>query len=400
MSSLIVEIVKIDKVVNHPDPATTSLDVATVKGWNCLIKRGTFKEDDLCVYFPIDSILPLQLSDAIGATKYLRKGRVVATKLRGIPSYGLLWELDNAKKYIDTPNRPGYGTYPLNWDVGQDLAFCLGVTKWDPEEPVHIVDKNESPKNKKYNAIFWTAKFLYKVKLFWVARKVMYLWQYLNKLIPIKDLADFHKYTDIENYRNYPDVIPEGEPVAMTEKIHGSNVRLGCINGKFVVGSHNVRKGQQPGCKFWGCLTDNVKEMLLAIYKLEKKPVIVYGEIYGSKIQDLTYGLTNGETAFRVFDIKIGDIYMGYGRMIATCHNHNVAAVPELYIGPFSFAKIKEIEAKKKSTLADNMMEGVVIKALDEKLVQFNPKHVGLQRMILKYVFSEYLCRKDGTEYH
>ena len=34
---------------------------------------------------------------------------------------------------------------------------------------------------------------------------------------------------EIENYRNFPELIAEGEEVVFTEKIHGKNCRLGLI---------------------------------------------------------------------------------------------------------------------------------------------------------------------------
>src|ERR1700730_1650712 len=106
MSSLIVEVCEIARLVPHPN--ADNLEIAVVKGWDCLVKKGSFKPGDKVIYFPIDSVLPLELSEQLGVTKYLKAmrkdyvyegpplgGRVGAAKLRGRVSYGLLMSCPN-----------------------------------------------------------------------------------------------------------------------------------------------------------------------------------------------------------------------------------------------------------------------------------------------------------------
>ena len=50
MSSLIVEIVEIDNVMNHGN--ADKLEVAQIKGWNCVIGKGQFAKGDKAVYIP------------------------------------------------------------------------------------------------------------------------------------------------------------------------------------------------------------------------------------------------------------------------------------------------------------------------------------------------------------
>jgi hypothetical protein len=70
MSRLIVEVCEIAQVLPHPNG--DNLEMAVVKGWHCVIKKGSFRPGDRCVYFPLDSILPRTLSDRIGVAKYLK----------------------------------------------------------------------------------------------------------------------------------------------------------------------------------------------------------------------------------------------------------------------------------------------------------------------------------------
>ena len=41
----------------------------------------------------------------------------------------------------------------------------------------------------------------------------------------------FQRYTDIEDFRNFPDALQPGETVVMTEKVHGTNARVGIVQG-------------------------------------------------------------------------------------------------------------------------------------------------------------------------
>ena len=62
MSKLIVEVCRVGAVEPHPN--ADRLAICTVKGWKTIIKydpetkTAQFKEGDLCVYFPPDSVLP------------------------------------------------------------------------------------------------------------------------------------------------------------------------------------------------------------------------------------------------------------------------------------------------------------------------------------------------------
>ena len=125
MATLKAEVVRIDEVKEHTN--ADALDLVIIKGWQSVVRKGEFKAGELAVYFPLDSVLPEKLSDNIGVTKYLSKGRVKAAKLRGEPSYGLVWPVNKAEDYI----------YPepfdkRNFSIGMDLTEGLGVTKWEP----------------------------------------------------------------------------------------------------------------------------------------------------------------------------------------------------------------------------------------------------------------------------
>ena len=151
MSSLIVEICKIDDIKPHSN--ADKLELATVKGWQVVIGKGTHQIGDTITYIPIDTVLPLDLSDTLGVTKYLSNGRVRCAKLRGEPSFGIV--------------APPYGV------LGENVAEKMGITKY-----VHPV---------KYTVGDAEANH------------------------PL-----FDGYTDMENMRNFPDIFVDGEEVIAT----------------------------------------------------------------------------------------------------------------------------------------------------------------------------------------
>src|SRR5438132_4842004 len=124
MSSLIIEVCRVDAVDKHPH--ADRLCVCQVKGWRTCAQRdqktgnNQFEPGDKCVYIPPDSILPRELADRLGITKYLTPVsaedgtlvglRVRVSRLRGEPSYGLIMEPDDP-----------------TWEVGKDVADILGI---------------------------------------------------------------------------------------------------------------------------------------------------------------------------------------------------------------------------------------------------------------------------------
>lgn len=356
MSSLIIEVCKINKIETHPN--ADKLDIVTVKGWNCIVGRNQYKIGDLVIYCPPDSIIPQNLIDKY-KLEFLRKnGRVGTIKLRGIISQGLILDCSYDNVY-----------------EGQDVAKDLGIIKYE-----------EAPFNPKCGRM--------------VSKK---------KLNPL-----FDKYTDIENINNYNNVLKEGEEVVITEKIHGTNARYGnlprrkhnifdrirallCGDYEFVYGSHNVQKTliRNRG----GFYKDDVYSYIADKYKIKSwlpKDYIIYGEIYGCSIQDLTYGCNINEINLVVFDIKYKEKYLSWVELLRFANKYlyenNIKLPPVLFIGKYS-DNIKNNCSKGNSLLyTSQIKEGCVIKPLIER-----EEHIG--RVILKSINLDYLIRQKGTEY-
>ena len=69
MAECIVEVCKIEKVFPHPN--ADALELAHIKGWQCVVPIGRYAAGDLVTYIPIDAMIPVCHSDRWGITRYL-----------------------------------------------------------------------------------------------------------------------------------------------------------------------------------------------------------------------------------------------------------------------------------------------------------------------------------------
>ncbi len=325
MSRLIVEVVEIKEILEHPN--ADRLEIAVVKGWESVVQRGTHKVGDKVVYVPIDAVLPLELSDKLGVTNYLSKGRVRTAKLRGVYSQGMIMN-----------------DVPSGFELGDDVKDIFGITKFIPPPP----PANLSGKQRKTH-------------------------------------PDFHRYTDIENIKNFPDVLQEGELVSITEKIHGTNFRSGKFHAElgpdtFHVGTHNTNLVENPDNTYW---------KMAGKYKLKEilEPnMIIYGEVYGFGVQKLTYDLKTQDVGF--FDLMVDGKYINADDFKAFCKEHNLPQVPILYEGPWNISLMNL--ANGSSTIAKHIREGIVIKPQVERY----DRQVG--RVAIKHLSEKYLLKDYG----
>ena len=100
------------------------LELAHVMGWQCVVKKGEFREGDLGVYFEVDSFLPVEDRYEFLRNSSYRdnadngKGfRIRTVKMRGQLSQGLMIPL------LKFPELESF-------NEGDDLTEKLGVKKW------------------------------------------------------------------------------------------------------------------------------------------------------------------------------------------------------------------------------------------------------------------------------
>ena len=362
MSQLVVEVCQIDEVKPHPN--ADRLDIAVIKGWQCVVRKDQHKPGDKVVYFPPDTMIPQHWANQFGVWQYLQYkekdpqfllerfdngvsspelyGRIRCAKLRGEPSFGLV---------VD-PALPG-------WEVGDDVHWFYLAKKYEPPVKLGAGDAET-------------------------------------------DHPLFVQYTDIENLRNFPEVLLEGEEVVVTEKIHGSNCRIGIVfdaaTHQMVVmaGSHRLRRKEPLAHHHSLYWLPRQHPALASLFATQKawfdsgnimypvvKQLIIFAEVYGNGVQRLQYD-AHDKPAFRVFDVLLDGRYFDWDTLCHFCQNNDLPIVPVLYVGPYHLDIIKKL-SQGKSMLANHIKEGVVIKPLKER---HDPK-VG--RVILKYIGDQYL---------
>ena len=274
-----------------PIEGADAIELAVVGGWNCITKKGEHEVGDLIVVATTDAIIPVELSDAMGVTNYLRKGQRVRTvKLRGVYSECLIIPL----KYIP---------FMENYYEGKDMMYAMDIWKYEP--PVKQIQLAS------------------------------------GKKIRYQDNPNFHVYYKFPNLKNVAGMFTEDDVVEITRKLHGTNARYGIVKKsklsifdrvkklfgakwvdyEFVVGSHNVEKGSDSqgfyDTNVWYNIADtyNIKRKLWDYVKVMSSigedvgaGITLYGEIYGAGIQkNYDYGLK--DIQFAGFDVSIDGQY-------------------------------------------------------------------------------------------
>lgn len=336
MSNIIVPVALIEKITPHSN--ADALELAQVLGWQLVVRKGEYQVGERVVYFPPDCVLPLELSEKFGVTQYLSKGRIKCAKLRGEPSFGLAVRPEDE-----------------SWEVGQNMADYYGVSRWEPPLRVTVGDAVED------HPLFWA-------------------------------------YTEIENMRNFPQIFVEDELVVLTEKVHGTQDRVGMIEGELMAGSKGLRRARPANDEFrsntyWFPLALEPVRAFIEELGREHRQVMLFGEIYGSKIQSFHYGHT-GKLGYRAFDLLIDGHYLDWQEFRTLCQQAGIDTVPELALMPFRLEEIKRYSEGQTLLMQENahMREGVVVKPVQERS---DPK---LGRVILKYVSDTYLLGKK-TDY-
>jgi RNA ligase (TIGR02306 family) len=280
-----------------PIDGADNIELALVGGWQAITKKGEYGVGDKVVVATTDAVIPVELSDLMGVTNYLRKGQRVRTvKLRKVYSECLLIPF----KYLAPKSLEN------NVNEGHDMMEMLGITKYEP--PVKMVEMSVGGRKVKYH-----------------------------------QNPNFHVYYKFPNLKNVPDLFTEEDKVSITRKLHGTNARYGIVRKKklsildrikkffgnkwvefdYVYGSHNVEKGSTSqgfySTDVWRTVAEqyNIQNKLWDYVKEYYTPkglgsgVVIYGEIYGHGIQkNYDYGLT--DIRFAGFDVEIDSVYQPF----------------------------------------------------------------------------------------
>ena len=319
-----------------PIPGADNIEVALAGGWQTITKKGEHKVGDLVLVATTDAVIPIEISDAMNITNYLRKGQRVRTvKLRGVYSECLIIALNNLPQ-LKEKYATGIGYY---WDEGEDMMDVLKIYKYEP--PVTQIQLASG-------------------------KKVRY-----------QNNPAFTTYYKFPNAKNVAGMFNEENYVEITRKLHGTNARYGIvkklklsfwdkckkffgladewIDYEYVYGSHNVEKGSDSqgfySTDVWRTVADKyqIKDKLWHLIKVLDaggrdvgSGIIIYGEIYGPGIQK-NYDYKLKELEFAMFDITINGEYQNIyiAQSYAASPILNFPYVPVLFVG-FWFKEVQD----------------------------------------------------------
>ena len=132
----LASIQKIKKI--EPIEGADRIELVHVLGWQCVAKKGEFKEGDYCVYFEIDSFLPIEprfeflRNSSYKKSELLGEGfRLKTQKMRGQISQGLVLPCSVFPELWYDPVEKMNSVVPTE---GQDVTELLGVRKWEIPE--------------------------------------------------------------------------------------------------------------------------------------------------------------------------------------------------------------------------------------------------------------------------
>ncbi len=325
-----VTIETIESIVKHPNADT--LDVARLSGlaFEFVVRKGEYTVGERVLYFPIDSIIPLNVLEKFGMVKdgkgilAGKQGNRVKTKeIRGVMSRGIVAKLHHvdANSYDDT---------------SEGLTKFFGVEKWEP--PV-VLEKGAN---------------------------LLPLPAHVQEIVGAR--------YDIESTDRHGEVLDAlmDVDVYVTEKLEGQNFSVTATpSGEVFVSQRNytIKPIEGHTHTFWK-VADS-EGIIAAAKTLSEKhnlPVTIFGEFLGPAVQDNIYHLSKHEV--RVFDIAVGQDFLSFVALQTTCGNtYQLKTVPVIYTGKIrDFLGGKEVKdvAGGKSVLYDTLREGIVIKPLIE----------------------------------
>jgi len=344
----------------EPIPNADAIEVATVLGWHCVIKKDEFKVNDLVVFIEPDSICPDRpefefLKDSQGKMKKIR-----TVKLRGQISQGLVMPLSIL------PNHSGN---PEDYCEDFDVTEILGITKYEPEVSADIRDNQK------------VARYVYPK---WIPK---FIATYLNSWFP----KWFKRNLATKAGESFPYFVPktdetrvqvlqklldkyQGTKCYITEKLDGSSITIYLKNGEFGVCSRNIDLAETEGNTFWDTVrTMDIEEKMRKYAEVASvvplKNFALQGELLGEGIQSNKLKI-KGHTIrfFNVFNIDKQQ-YLDFHEFEAIICVLALETVPVLSTDFTLTNNIDELVemSKGSSTITpQTKREGIVIRPLEE----------------------------------
>lgn len=280
-----------------------NIEKAGVLGWVVIIRKGEFKEGDLCCFFEIDSKLKeTEWSKFLESKHYKIKTMKLSKFENGIISQGLALPISSIPELTNK-----------EWNIGDDVTELLGVRYSVEEDNIRKAKVNPDAK---YNSMATRHPNLAKKKWFrWLmkrnwGKKLLFLFfgKKQDKPLGFPTKFEFVHKTD----ENRVEAIDQDwlfnieEPLIKTLKVDGTSgtfvlERKSKTKYEYYVCSRNVRqltpdqKTYHKDNVYWEAeFKYHIKDFLQKMLEEHKdwKYVCLQGEIAGEGIQGNPHGLT------------------------------------------------------------------------------------------------------------
>jgi len=305
------------------------IELATILGWQVVVKKGEFKVDDLCIYFETDSLIPFTpWSEFLFKNGRTGTVRLKTVKLRGQISQGLALPTS-----IITDDWI-YDLCPSGIHEGEDATAWLKITKYEPEIPAQLqgICKSTFPS--------------------WIPK------------------------TDETRIQAAPWLLTTmtGKQVYITEKIDGSSMTVYLKDGVFGVCSRNMDLIESDTNTYW-----KVARALDLETKMRKIAEVggftnfaLQGECYGKGVAGNKYKLVENQNfaCFNIYDIDKG-VYADYMLFNHVCETFGIPVVPLIAIETLDGTVMDWVKKSNgQSELNVSVLrEGIVVRGLEEEMV-------------------------------
>jgi RNA ligase (TIGR02306 family) len=305
-------------------PDSDFLELVHVMGWQCVVKKGEFREGELGVYYEVDSFLPVdERYEFLRTTSYRDNAdngtgfRIRTVKMRGQLSQGLLLPL---------------GAFPEieSRAEGTDLTEKLNIKKWYIPETAAAG-----------GTIIGERPFG----------------------IPASDEIRIQSALELLDQL-------KGKPYYITTKMDGTSGIVYYIDDKIGCCSRNKEIKDEQTALYWSPVyLYGLKEKLARL----GKNIVLTGEICGPGIQKNRLRLAT--TEWYVFDVKDWDLgaYLPYDAACELCADLGLSFVPLEERGEQFDYSLEQLLEKAKGKYPSGLdKEGIVVRSVSSpKAVSF-----------------------------
>lgn len=297
-------------------PNADSLSIVRVFGSTVCVRTELWVGINKAVFVPPENLIDCSRPEFASFGTGIVK--VKAAKLRGVVSCGIL-----------VPAKE-------DWLIGQDVTAELGITHDESDKNDQQISQEGNPP---------------------------------KTVVTKYDIDIFHK--KIEHFT--------GVKVVITEKLHGSQVRVSYDEDGLHVGSRNIWYKKESNNAYWKSVL-SCPEVIA--YCKDHPNAVVFGEVLGTQ-GGYGYGYTSNKPKAFFFDVWNNGRFEDYDVFKLMKTLYRVPIVPELYVGEFNMTVAQELSCGN-STLYDVGREGCVVKPLIES------KTPEFDRLIMKIIGPDY----------